>query len=370
MAVRRKILTLTLIGLMAAFMGPVCANAQTIYEIPPTDLKVTPTDEYDAMPTFGWTCISGPTSFEVTVGTTVVSPTGGIPAGTLKYDETAKVNKWDTRTGTPVTGKDGYYSYTYKPTTALAVGKVTSWQVKAVRAAKTKDDADLGFDGTKSTATSNTAFSVFGNILLSMKADKAEVVAGKDTVTVTVGLDNSVATAGGPALATLDFTVTYNAAFLDAPDVTGKGTATKEAGKVIVKIAEAIAAGAAAGAADIVTLAFKAKEGGDVTFAFADVKATSPDITKATDVKTTTSNAATKVLPAVTPGVIISGAKTPGDLTDDIPQLKDAIVALKISTASNLTLTAEETTALTNYAKAKGPVGVDDAVEILDMLAK
>jgi len=227
----------------------------------------------------------------------------------------------------------------------------------AVRAAKTKNDADLGFDGTKSTATSNTAFSVFGNILLSMKADKAEVVAGKDTVTVTVGLDNSVATAGGPALATLDFTVTYNAAFLDAPDVTGKGTATKEAGKVIVKIAEAIAAGAA----DIVTLAFKAKEGGDVTFAFADVKATSPDITKATDVKTTTATATTKVLPAATEGVIISSGKT--------PMLIDGIVALKVVTASNLT--ADQTTAVTKYAKGMGrPVGVRDAIIVLVECAK
>jgi len=356
MAVRRKILTLTLIGLMAAFMGPICANAQTTYETPPTDLTVVPTDEYDTMPTFGWTCISGPTTFEVIVGTT--------SAGTLKAGELEPVagsttgeQKWKSNAGTAVEGKVGYYKYTYKPETALPFGKVSSWQVKAVRAAKTKNNDDLGFDGTKSTATSNTAFSVFGNILLSMKADKAEVVAGKDTVTVTVGLDNSVATAGGPALATLDFTVTYNAAFLDAPDVTGKGTATKEAGKVIVKIAEAIAAGAA----DIVTLAFKAKEGGDVTFAFADVKATSPDITKATDVKTTTSNAATKVLPAATEGVIVSGGTA--------PMLMDAVVALKISTA--LPLTDPQTAAVTKYAAGMGrPVGVRDAVYVLDALAK
>jgi len=355
MAVRRKILTLTLIGLMAAFMGPICANAQTTYETPPTDLTVVPTDEYDTMPTFGWTCISGPTTFEVIVGTT--------SAGTLKAGELEPVagsttgeQKWKSNAGTAVEGKVGYYKYTYKPETALPFGKVSSWQVKAVRAAKTKNNDDLGFDGTKSTATSNTAFSVFGNILLSMKADKAEVVAGKDTVTVTVGLDNSVATAGGPALATLDFTVTYNAAFLD-PDVTGKGTATKEAGKVIVKIAEAIAAGAA----DIVTLAFKAKEGGDVTFAFADVKATSPDITKATDVKTTTATATTKVLPAVTPGVIVSGGET--------PVLMDGIVALKVVTASNLT--ADQTTAVTKYAKGMGrPVGVRDAIIVLVECAK
>ena len=360
MAVRRKILTLTLIGLMAAFMGPICANAQTTYETPPTDLTVVPTDEYDTMPTFGWTCISGPTTFEVIVGTTSA---GTLKAGVLEpvAGSTTGEQKWKSNAGTAVEGKVGYYKYTYKPETALPFGKVSSWQVKAVRAAKTKNNDDLGFDGTKSTATSNTAFSVFGNILLSMKADKAEVVAGKDTVTVTVGLDNSVATAGGPALATLDFTVTYNAAFLDAPDVTGKGTATKEAGKVIVKIAEAIAAGAAAGAADIVTLAFKAKEGGDVTFAFADVKATSPDITKATDVKTTTSNAATKVLPAATEGVIISSGKT--------PMLIDGIVALKVVTASNLT--ADQTTAVTKYAKGMGrPVGVRDAIIVLVECAK
>lgn len=356
MAVRRKILTLTLIGLMAAFMGPICANAQTTYETPPTDLTVVPTDEYDTMPTFGWTCISGPTTFEVIVGTTSA---GTLKAGVLEpvAGSTTGEQKWKSNAGTAVEGKVGYYKYTYKPETALPFGKVSSWQVKAVRAAKTKNNDDLGFDGTKSTATSNTAFSVFGNILLSMKADKAEVVAGKDTVTVTVGLDNSVATAGGPALATLDFTVTYNAAFLDAPDVTGKGTATKEAGKVIVKIAEAIAAGAA----DIVTLAFKAKEGGDVTFAFADVKATSPDITKATDVKTTTSNAATKVLPAATEGVIVSGGTA--------PMLMDAVVALKISTA--LPLTDPQTAAVTKYAAGMGrPVGVRDAVYVLDALAK
>jgi len=368
MAVRRKILTLTLIGLMAAFMGPICANAQTTYEIPPTDLTLVQTDEYDAMPTFGWTCISGPTSFVITAGTQVVSPAeGGVSAGTLKYDETAKVNKWDTRTGTAVTGKDGYYSYTYKPTTALSVGTVSSWKVMAVRAAKTKNDADLGFDGTKSTATSTTGFSVFGNVALSMTAAPAQVVAGKDTVTVKVALDNSAATSGGFTVATLDFDVTYDTALLDAPTVKGVGrvtttpTATPGTGKVTVKIVANIVADTT----DIVELAFKAKEGvtgGDVAFAFANVTATSADVKKAAKVKTTeTSNAATKVMPAATEGVIVSGGTA--------PMLMDAVVALKISTA--LPLTDPQTAAVTKYAAGMGrPVGVRDAVYVLDALAK
>jgi hypothetical protein len=385
MAVRRKILTLTLIGLMAAFMFPICANAQTDYgEEPPTELTVTQTSDYDAMPTFGWTCISGPTSFVITAGTQV-SPEGGVSAGTVELvkDPTKPddpgVNKWTKHEGTPVTGKDGYYSYTYKPTTALPVGTVSSWQVKAVRAAKTKDDADPGFTGTNSTATDSTAFTVFGNVVLSMTADKTQVTAGKDTVTVTVALDNSAATSGGVSVKTLDFSVTYDTTLLDIPVVTKMGrvtttpTVAPAADKVTVKIAEAIVPGTEG----IVTLAFKAKDGvagGDVTFAFADVAVTSDNadpIPPATsNPATSTATAVTEVLPAATPGVLISGATTPDDKTDDIPQLKDAVVALKVATSLPLNLVTAETTALTNYAKAMGPIGVDDAVEILGMLAK
>jgi len=365
MAVRRKILTLTLIGLMAAFMSPICANAQTTYEIPPTDLTVVQTDEYDTTPTFGWTCISGPTTFEVIVGTT--------SAGTLKAGELEAVagsttgeQKWKSNVGTAVEGKVGYYKYTYKPTAALAVGKVTSWSVKAVRAAKTKNDADLGFDGTNSTATSTTGFSVFGNIVLSMTATPTQVVAGKDTVTVKVALDNLAA--GSLAVATLDFDVTYDAALLDAPTVKQVGrvtttpTATPGTGKVTVKIVENIVAGAA----DIVELAFKAKEGvtgGDVTFTCSNIKATSPDVTKAATVKISAepATATTKVMPAATEGVIVSGGTA--------PMLMDAIVALKISTA--LPLTTDQTTAVTKYAAGMGrPVSVRDAVYVLDFLAK
>jgi hypothetical protein len=367
MAVRRKILTLTLIGLMAAFIFPLCANALEIGEEAPTNLAVAQDDEYDAMPTFTWTAVSGATSFDIKFGTTTLN----YSAGTLITDPAdATKKKWATYTGTLVNGE---YNYTYTPAEALAaIGAVTSWQVVAKRDAGTKNTADLGFTGANSTATSTTGFSVFGNIVLSMTAAPAEVVAGADTVTVKVALDNSAA--GNLAVATLNFDVTYDATLLDAPTVKGVGrvtttpTATPGTGKVTVNIVENIVAGTT----DIVELAFKAKSGvtGDVSFAFAGVAVTSAEVTKAAQVKATaTATATTKVMPAVTPGVIVSGAGT-ATTADDIPQLKDAIVALKISTASNLTLTADETTALTNYAKSEGPIGIDDAVEILDMLAK
>ncbi len=377
MAVRRKILTLTLIGLMAVSFFPVCANALEKGEEPPTGLTLTQTNDYDAMPTFGWTAISGATTFEITVGT---NPPATVSGGTVELDTATGKNKWkDHADGVAVTGKDGYYSYTYKPTTALPVGTVSSWQVKAVRAAKTKDDADPGFTGADSTATDSTAFTIFGNVVLSMTADKTQVTAGKDTVTVTVALDNSAATSGGVSVKTLDFSVTYDTTLLDIPVVTKMGrvtttpTVAPAADKVTVKIAEAIVPGTEG----IVTLAFKAKDGvagGDVTFAFADVAVTSDNadpIPPATsNPATSTATAVTEVLPAATPGVLISGATTPDDKTDDIPQLKDAVVALKVATSLPLNLVTAETTALTNYAKAMGPIGVDDAVEILGMLAK
>jgi hypothetical protein len=364
MAVRRKILTLTLIGLMAVSLFPVCANALEKGEEVPTGLTLTQTNDYDTTPTFGWTCISGPTTFEITAGT----HTGTVSAGTVEAVD-GKM-KWTAHTGTAVTGKDGYYSYTYKPSAALPLGVVSSWQVKAVRAAKTKDDTDPGFTGANSTATNNTEFAVFGNVVLSMTADKAEVTAGKDTVTVKVGLDNSATTSGGVSVKTLAFSVTYDTALLDPPTVTGIGrvtttpTSAPAAGKVTVNVAETIVPGTG----DIVSLAFKAKEGvagGTVNFAFTEVAVTSDNADPTplpSNPATSTATAVTEVLPAVTPGVIISGG--------DAPMLIDAVVALKVATASPLNLTATQTTALTNYAKAEGPIGVDDAVEVLSLLAK
>lgn len=373
MAVRRKIFTLTLIGLIAAFMFPLCASALETGEEVPTKLNVVQDNEYDATPTFTWTAVSGATSFDIKFGST--TPLNYV-AGTTITDPTDATKKiWDEASLTGVLNTDGDYDYTYTPETALSpVGAVTSWEVVAKRAAGTKNADDPGFDGTDSTAKSDVAFSVFGNVVLSMTPDKTADVAPGDTVTVKVSLDNSAATAGGLALATLDFSVTYdNATLIEAP-TTAKGvgrittTPTFEAGtgKVTVKIAENIVAGAA----EIVELAFKAKEGltgGKITFGFADVAATSPVITKAAKVEvTSTATAETTILPDVKPGVIISGG--------DTPDLKDAVVSLKVAAGyslENLGLVEAQKTALANYAKAKkGPIGVDDAVEILGMLAK
>ncbi len=400
MAVRRKIFTLTLIGLMA-FMAPVSANAADPVEgeKPPTLIEpLEDAQSYDLSPTFKWTAISGPTDFELVIGgaaaVTIPDPNLVKPTETgTKYYWVAKDKAKErleasedaakTAAATLKLGSKNCFAYTtgdkngqtwcfyeYTPPADLTKLGDVAWSVKAIRAAGKNN-----FDGTANDTTAEGTFALYDDVVLSMTAAPAQVTAGKDTATVKVELDNSADKSGGVSVESLTFSVTYNADLLVAPTtvektarVTGTATVTPSGTGKNAKVTVAITGGViAAGTGEIVSLGFKAKEGaaGDnVNFAFADVAVQSDNVDPAplaSNPATFTDTDVTEVLPAVTPGVIISGGTT--------PMLIDAVVALKVVTASNLT--ADQTTAVTKYAKGMGrPVGVQDAIIVLVECAK
>jgi len=407
MAVRRKILTLTLIGLMAAFMGPICANAAdpVAGEQAPTLIEpVEDAQSYDLTPTFKWTSISGATAFDLTIGAAapVTIDDKNLVKDGEKYYWVAKDKAQDrvaateadakTAAATLALGSKNCFTYTaegtkkgqtwcfYEYTPAADLTKLgdVDWSVKAKRAAEKNN-----FDGTTNDTTADGTFSLYDDVVLSMEATPAQVTAGAtDPVKVAVSLDNSPDKSGGVSVESLTFSVEYNADLLVAPTtaektarvkgtvaVTSSGTGATAKATVVIT-GEVIAAETG----EIVSLAFKAKEGatgGDVTFKFADV-AVKSDTVDPTPLESNPANsddtAATKVLPAVTPGAIISGADTT-TTEDDIPELIDAVVALKVVTA--LPLTDAQKTAVTKYANGMGrPVGVQDALIVFDALAK
>ncbi len=275
----KRILALTLIGLMAAvFIFPVCANALEKGEAVPQTLTATQKDPYDTTPTFAWTAISGPTSFNVTIGT---SDAVSVSAGTFD-DE----GKWDARVADTLeaaqAGTDGkncfkdaesvtcYYNYT--PTAELPTGTTDSWTVAAIRAAGTKDEADPGFDGTSSTATGD-AIVVLGDITLSLVADKTEAEID-DLVTVTVSMDNSAN--GAVPTDSVTFSVSYDRDILSLADsayeTTDRTTAitpgvNASGSGADAKATVVLAGNIAEGTGDIVKLLFTVIGAGDNTFA-------------------------------------------------------------------------------------------------------
>lgn len=370
----KRILTLTLIGLMAAvFIFPVCANALEDGEEAPQSLTATQEDVYDTTPTFTWAAVSGPTTFDVTIG---ANEPVSIPAGTFTD------GKWDDRVADTLeaaqAGTDGKNClkaddvttcyYTYTPLTDLPVGNIGTWTVAAIRAAATTDENDPGFDGTNSTATGD-AIAIFGDITLSLTADKTGAEVG-DTVTVAVSMDNI--TNGDTPVNSVTFSVSYNGDVLALADpafeitdrttditpvVTPSGSGTDAKAEVVLAGAEITA-----GTGDIVKLMFTAAGAGDNTFAVVNTIESDIVITSETVIPPTGKSEN----PSVAEGeaaLTVAEAVTQGDLNgDETVDLADALIALKVVTGQDTT--AEQATIQAHVA-AYGQVGLGIVLYIM-----
>ncbi len=322
----KRILTLTLIGLMAAVFFPVCANAQ----VQPENLAVGVDDPFDVTPTLEWTCASGPTVFKVSVNDVEEETT--VDAGALTD------GKWD-RTGIEVSDAENeIYKYTYPLT--LEVGTHT-WQVVAER----EDAKTLKDDGYVADAVLGADIVIFGNITLSLVADKTGAVAMDQTVIVTVSLDNS--TNGDIPVDTLAFSVGYNdgivtPATTDFATPMGRAASLTPAtetllsgadAKVTVAFTEEIAAGEKEG---IVALAFTVTGSGDNTFAFVeeDIVITSTSVVPATGENPF------EIEQGDPQTINVAEPVTQGDLNgDESVDLADAVIALKV--LAGMTITAD-----------------------------
>ena len=370
----KRILALTLIGLMAAvFIFPVCANALEKGEAVPQTLTATQKDPYDTTPTFAWTAISGPTSFNVTIGT---GDAVSVSAGTFD-DE----GKWDARVADTLeaaqAGTDGKNCFKenevttcyYTPTkeqlpVELSVG-TNSWTVAAIRAAGTKDEADPGFDGTSSTATGD-AIVVLGDITLSLVADKTEAEID-DLVTVTVSMDNSAN--GAVPTDSVTFSVSYDGDILSLADpayeITDRTTITPgvnaSGSGADAKATVVLAGNIAEGTGDIVKLLFTVIGAGDNTFALVgdDITITSETVNPPVGEDRN---------PAVVGGdsaaLTVAEPVLQGNLNgDEGVDLEDAILALQILAGMNTPSSDQE--AVQAHVVAYGKVGVGTVLYIM-----
>jgi hypothetical protein len=330
----KRILALTLIGLMTIVLVPVCANAQ----VQPENLTVVPDDPYDLTPTLEWTCVSGPTIFKVSVND--VEESTSVDAGTLTD------GKWDREGIEVVPDVDETYKYSYDLT--LEAAGTYTWQVVAER----EDAKTTKTDGYVADAVAGDAITVLGDITLSLVADKTEAEID-DAVTVTVSMDNS--TNGDVPVNTLTFSIGYNADVVEAPnDATPLGNAS-----AITPTVQASGSGATAkatvtltgniiaGTGDILSLEFTVTGAGENTFALnaADIAITSASVAPPTG---EASN------PAVVGGdsqvLTVAEPVTQGDLNgDDAVTLADAVIALKV--LAGMTITADVSAHVAEYGK-------------------
>jgi len=208
MTVMRRLITLTLIGMVAAFIFPVCVNAQ---EAP----TLTPVADgyYTAAPTLTWVCESGPTKFTVSINGTSVDVGAGL-GGDGKWIANDRACVEDAEVADKMN-----CTHTYEQPAAIPVaGSSVTWSVTGTREVSltsTPDDNEGG-DATYGPSTEDEYFNL-GDVLLSIATDVAdgESVVPGDTVTATVSLDNQ--TNGSIPLNSLKFAVDFIDAAFTAP---------------------------------------------------------------------------------------------------------------------------------------------------------
>ncbi len=349
MAVARKVLTL---ALMAAVVFPMAVNAQVAA---PILGDVDPS--YNTTPTLAWTSESGPTTFDVTIG-------DGTPVSVSAGDMTDM--KWDARDCT----KDGDVTtcnHTYEVPTALAVTGDVSWSVVGqLDSTLTANEEDTDY----TTAPASKTLTIYGDIVMTLDVDAAEVKPG-GTVVATVSMDNT--TNGAISVDELTFSVSYDTNTLSLADAdvvaTGRASALTpapaiDAGKAAVVLDGAIAAGTGG----IATLTFSVAEGAAAT--------ASQDITLAFVGADGVVKSDTVTGPGGDPLEL-----NPADWTDDamatvlfVPaqgdvdgngtvEIADLLITLKA--AAGLSFTAD----ISDYVKEYGAVGVPCAAFILGELA-
>lgn len=411
--VKRNILALTLMGLMAAVLiFPVCANALEDGEVAPT-LTAPEADAvtYELTPTLEWSAASGATHFYVTIAEdenfSTVNADEVVEESLLTYTigDESKLGWCDkkqcgdgqdpeTDDCCAATTNDEYkackraacetetpacLTYSYDVETALTVGKTYYWKVEAKRDDATGVKNPFAISETTTSETSN--FKVVGNIALSLSAapTSLNVNQGNDTVetvTVTVSLDNSAETSGGVPVNGVNFTINYDSATftIENTDYTlsarmdgGSATLNPSGSSVAVGLTAASTA-ITAGTGGLVDLVFTAKKetatAGDLDFKFADgTTMSSESVSELSDDSKFTVGEAQSVTVAVIPAV------KEGDLNgDDAVDLKDAILALKVLTG--IPITAEgDISGLSNYAAAYGKITVGVLVSILVQVA-
>ncbi len=391
--VKRNILALTLMGLMAAVLiFPVCANAQVDGEEPPTliapeaDAKT-----YELMPTFEWSAASGPTKFELTIGSDAAIT---VDDGNVIDDPDSKTDpkekKWDKDNRLAASEADAMAAagtddtkncYTYPGDAAENAGKTicwyqyvqttdmelgaTTWKVKAIREGMPKDN----FDGTANPTEAIGNLNLYDDVVLSLAlaSSEASVVQGTAAgVKVSVALDNSATISGGMSVDTLSFDIKYDGdAFAPADPAFEAGRGTPTVGNpsgsgasttVNVSFAEAITAGTE----NVVTLIFDVKADatvGSTTFTLEEVAATSSTvIDDLGDLTTKIGDDAETVTLTVTKSVLEGDLDGDGSVT-----LADAVIALKVLVGLDDDLTPEEAASVNAHVTAHPPK-VDAAV--------
>lgn len=322
----KRMLTLTLIGLMTAMLFPVCANAQ----VQPANLTVVQTDDYHATPTLEWTCVSGPTIFKVTVkdkDDVAIVDAETVDAGILTD------GKWD-RTGIDVLeGETDTYMYGYS--LSLTDPGTYSWEVVAER----EDEKTTKTDGYVADPVAGDAITLVGDITLSLGTLDPTAIETGASATLSVSMDNT-----GISVDTVTFSVAYNADVLSPADPPYETTTRTEgltaevtpsgsgdAAKVMVELTGNIAEGTG----EIIKLLFTADVAGTNTFAIneTDIAITSVAVPSPSGTN-----------PAVVGGESQTLTVTPlvdrGDLDgNDAVELADAVIALQI--LAGMTTTAD-----------------------------